>query len=556
MSDLKDSISSILKHMEIDEVYHIDDYYIDDSQIDKNTVFAQFSSINPEIIQELFKKNTRTYQNEEIIDLETFKEIWDELNKDEITQIRSNIDNSFKWDNVASEVIDTLFDQNIKKITPSDWKNKKQEILDRLLTKKILFLFDNDWGIGETSVGIKEIKEILGAENISKEKVFCALYTHTVDPGDEYSKRKIFSDSLDIEIDRFLVISKKHEKESFVSLFRTTALIPTLHSFKDSLIDNMQLISEEIKNYFTDEIDILDLEYILLDVSENEGDFETETLYRLHKNIHYKKYNSKILLDDTINKTIKKMRTIKQISKKIKVLKPKKTFEIMNNELYDTQINMINCPIKSGDIFEFNNKQYILLAQPCDLMIRKNGERAYTKYRRFVNLLEISKQDKPNTSPGLKLLKYHKEDEKYYYINFTRALKIELNLLDLCTYNIEGILKIDLKEISIVHRLNSMVSRYNKLHTYFNNLFTLIKELHNKSTLDPKQKQVLERKILVADYSDFLLNLSVDVENKIIDFGLKRAMRVNKDIAHDALLNFMNFNSRLAHEVDLDYNEN
>lgn len=555
VSNLKSSISSILEQMNINEIYHIDDCYISE-EIDKNIVLAQYNNIDSEFIKNLFEENNKDFVEDEEIDKETLRETWESLTPSTLKDLKAQIDESFKWDNVATKVIDELLGDSIKKLTPKQWEENKNTILEKLKTTKILFLFDNDWGIAKNSAGISEIKKVLEINDIPEGSIFCALYTHTVNPGDEYLNRKTFSEIHDIDINKFLVISKKHEHESFVSLLRTTALIPTLHSFKDTLIDRMQSISEEIKDYFTTKIDILDLEYILLDVSENEGDFETETLYRLHKNIHYQKFKNQISVDETINQTIKKMRKIKNISKKIKLLKPKNTFNIMHNEFYHLKINKINCPIKSGDIFEFNDKQFILLAQPCDLMIRKDGKRSYPKYKHFVNLLEISCFREENKSSGLKLLKYYKNDDKFYYINYTKALKVELDILDLCVYNEEGEVKIDLNQQEKDHRLESNILRYKKIHTKFMELFALVEGIHKIDTLNEISIKSLEKKILVSDYSDLLFNLEIDFGEKIINFGFKRVARLNKDLSQDALLNFMNFNSRLAHDVDLGYKEN
>ena len=109
MSNLNDSINSILEHMKIDEVYHIDDFYVKEDSLDKDLVFSQFSKINSLIIQDLFDKNTRTFNNDSDIDLITLKEIWEDLDENDLNLIRNDIDDSFKWDNISSEIINNLF---------------------------------------------------------------------------------------------------------------------------------------------------------------------------------------------------------------------------------------------------------------------------------------------------------------------------------------------------------------------------------------------------------------------------------------------------------------
>ena len=68
-------------------------------------------------------------------------------------------------------------------------------------------------------------------------------------------------------------------------------------------------------------------------------------------------------------------------------------WEIQHKELYEnpSYINKNHLPIELGDIFKKGSKKYILLAQPCDLMIRSNGKREPELIR--VPLIEINKDD-------------------------------------------------------------------------------------------------------------------------------------------------------------------
>ena len=82
--------------------------------------------------------------------------------------------------------------------------------------------------------------------------------------------------------------------------------------------------------------------------------------------------------------------------------------KIRHKEIYSNGelINSLHKPIENGDIFQINDEKFILVAQPCDMMVRGKGNSAGKRTAKYVTLLQIDditlidfekKSKKPNS---------------------------------------------------------------------------------------------------------------------------------------------------------------
>lgn len=536
MSSLQDSVNSILDEMGIECVYHVDDYYCEAKPVTLDNVMAQFNDLNSETLKKILVED---FTGDSEIDQAALREKWEDLTSEEKEELSISIGESFIWDKKASELVESLFSEGrIEKLSPLEWEAKKEKIYEIIKGSKVLFLFDNDWGEHRKSSGIEAISSLLKNPEIIDTNLLCGLYTHTVTPEEEYSKRMSLATEKDIDNNRFLVISKQHEEETFVSSLRTTALIPTLIQFRDNVNKNIKDATTEVENIIA-KLDIIDLEYITLDTSHKEGDWEPEILYRIHKNRHQKEFKSKLFADSSIQELIEKMRKIKFIDGP-KIRPTREIIELMKHELYDEEVNRYNCPIKSGDIFEKGDKKYILLSQPCDLMIRSDGQRRPDGFNCFTNLVEIKAQESSEPSASSKL--DYLDIASSLYVHFSKAHKVELAVLDLCTFNNTGETSIDLKVTSFNHKIAGLTKRYEEIYKKINKTYnTWILKTDGSSDV---------AKQLFTPNGKGVLNLTTDKTNKIINFGLKRIARLSKAKAQVILDEFLRHKGRPASEVD------
>lgn len=543
MSELISKAHDILGKMNIKTICHIDDFYEREKDF-KDVILAQLDKVSSPVLSEIFTKHDKECVDDLDIDKKTLISIWDDLTLTEINSLTKCLEGCVEtWDTKASSLIEVLFSTcTLIKMSPSAWEQNKAEFIKELSDNKILFLFDNDWGTGGDS-GFNQILDLINNVNIPKQNLLCGLYTHTIGTKEENKKRIELAKQYSLDKDRFLVISKQHEDSSFICSLATTALLPTLNKFRAKVFELITQATRDVEQKVK-EFDIVDLEYMILNKSKEEGDWEPKILYRIHKNKHLKEFRNIIFNNEVeIQSIINEMRAVKQYTIDNMIVPTNETKTIMQEELFDTKVNEYQCPLRLGDIFELNSKKYLLLAQPCDLSVRSTGKRANEEFRCFANLVEINNKGDNNDYK----LEYFSEES--HYINFSKAYKVSLNILDLCTYSKTGNTLIDVKITEQAHRLEGLSKRYTYIQKQVSNEFKLYKSLINHC--DKESKTALKKKIFLPMNQKIYNRLSIDVDKQTIDYGLRRISNLAIDKARDVLTEFLRHAGRAAYETDL-----
>lgn len=259
--------------------------------------------------------------------------------------------------------------------------------------------------------------------------------------------------------------------------------------------------------------------------------------------------------------TISKIREIENITTggdtpidktPIKDLRDKELFN------YGSIINTIHYPISNGDIFKVKEKEYILLTQPCNLALRKDGLRARNYNTGFlIEILNVTKDDYLKMSFAQRAICERIEDkngigENVKLAQFSTFKIIDLHVLDLCVFNTDGVcrIKISEKEPNSIIIAESWVRRYKKIHKSFEKFSNNI-DVYKK--LKTKNKTELNDLIFkTGTFKDF----DLDNENcynsrtKILEFNITRIKNYKSPHSDDLLQKFMLYLSRNAFEHD------
>jgi hypothetical protein len=119
---------------------------------------------------------------------------------------------------------------------------------------------------------------------------------------------------------------------------------------------------------------------------------------------------------------------------------------IQRLELYDdvAYLNRFHMPIEMGDIFQTSaGKEYILIAQPCDLMVRgQTGCRKQTVNEAFIAEIRPTPGKKvPGRSPVFEL-PFYSENGDPAFVDFRHFRSTRLWILDLCVFNLDGVARL------------------------------------------------------------------------------------------------------------------
>ena len=317
------------------------------------------------------------------------------------------------------------------------------------------------------------------------------------------------------------------------------------------------------------EIDPYDFDLMILVASYEEGIWEAESLLRIYQIFHkdeiLKSFLNKKNLE-AVNKNVLDARRISSVKIDGVVNNFPQVRPIRRKELYQLASSISYSPLDVGDIFRVGNqnKWFILLGQPCDLMIRSDGNRK----NKFVNLVKVSRKEKsdlekwkakyPDRLPGY--LKMHAElscffdNTKYLAIvSFDEILTVSMDMLDLAVLNENGKCEINANEDLEIpthltqgwyQRLSSIVNEYKMLHNRLSEYSKGIKAV-DEAIRDSIWKSLMPK---VALENSVLPE--IPYENGTFDFKLVRVARYRQPGASNLLKLYTAYLSRDADDVD------
>lgn len=392
----------------------------------------------------------------------------------------------------------SIFDQHssgtINRLSLAEWKAQKATWLST--NSRNLFLIDYNFEHeSESSTYGKDIVEdILNQKNLSD--IYCVLFTSEAQHGkeEEEKRNKIIREmSPDINSYNFSVLSKSiitssddegvciHFKASeFVKrIFLRKLSADMVDSISDGLIESIRELKNDLSQHSIYEVD-----HSIFTNSLSEGASEFELLHRLFSIKQHQSLNELLLKSDLLAKKLCKFRSVQSVAYENKAHKEyieriipvnNKFANLRLEEIFDKAINSIHSPLSSGDIFDFDGKLYILIEQACDLSVRGlDGKRKLTE----AILIPFEEREIKNNSTKeqvsfskkqaldkFHLLKIPNTTSKNYYclFDFSEAVTVNINWLDLCVFNKCGSLKLEYnaEPAELVHLPGWRLKHYN-----------------------------------------------------------------------------------------------
>lgn len=401
-----------------------------------------------------------------------------------IRKLKLLLNSQLETDTQVTQKIKRILPDNIsyEALSPSKWQEKKRDLLANSSdNSKILCLFDqdlrHDLGFSEKGSlsGGGLLNEIVNGEHSAH--VICGILSHTIpEIKDEIDYRKDFASNYEIvglDANKFLPLSKSRLHDNtyleFVDGIKKLALNKFIEDMKSTAIG----VLEESHNQAVGrlrELDVYAFDLMILAASRKSGvgAWEAETIIRISQIFQRDKLRELLFSDKAIefNRLVKASRPISQVE----VLQEENVYpwvrSIRRQELYESNNLTKHSPIQVGDIFEKTDangkiQKFILLTQPCDLMVRGDGARA----KDIVSLVPITvKEDKFNPEPERKrslpvdsrsywqdfwstraiLNGYEEDPTKIAVLEFKKAVWLIVDVLDLCVLNEDGASRLDL----------------------------------------------------------------------------------------------------------------
>lgn len=448
-----------------------------------------------------------------------------------------------------------------QRFSGQDWQNHATTVL---VPEKgrALVLVDRDF----KREGKSEDHGLTVIANILKESpdgVYCALLSHTVSPGDELDRWSTLAEQHGIPQDRFVVISKARlaEEQSdlagFLHLVRLAILCGPLKNLRDKVRDHLNsAISTTIADL--KHWSVFDFDEAIFGSSRKEGVWEGETLLRVMTTFTTRAARRGVLGDADIRQLINFARQASIVRIPLDELHPwknvgKMALEYQRTELYyeGAYINKNHLPLEAGDVFDRGDdrEKYILLAQPCDLMIRGAMGRAYDSESVKMVHLCVIKNEPANGIGQSYELPFWKEDGSSAFVHFPQVHMIRVSILDLCVLDVAGNVTFDRSSV-LPETLNVAWSHYvEKLQKQFDtesNRAIQLKTLFTGAASNvPKELRALAIAKVEPCCSNTGRFKSTSNENGFT-VNCRRVGRVSSALATDILRAFTRYQSRTA----------
>ncbi len=466
-------------------------------------------------------------------------------------ELRSNTTPRDKIDWSTRAALNACFGRyEFRPLSLGEWRAQQDQLVNPA-KERTLLLFDEDFSGepgGTDNTGLQLVKEVLATD--TSENIICGLLSHnyTMENVHDEWKRLCAHESLDPL--RFVLIPKEsvdRDPLGFGRLIKLTVLNGTAQKLKAEASTVLTTASESAIKLLS-ELDIYDFDQIVFCSSNIEGVWEPDTLFRVFHLFHRDEIRKLAKTDRTLNDLADGMRRISLIPMGTSAVPNAKTWFVQRLEIYEDEesLNGHLMPLELGDIFQktgASSKRFIVLGQPCELMVRTSGRRDGRVSE--VAIAEIVPwHEKIDLTCHFELRFFEKGQKYFVALKDTHIVK--LCVLDLCCFNQDGASKITVTEKCPPGVIPAWQARYQELCEVGSKLLNRYARLASLRLQSPEINVLLLR-----SSHDNIFPGSADPGNHRITYQVKRIGRLRAPRAAALLSHYFSFLGREAFDHEL-----
>lgn len=441
-----------------------------------------------------------------------------------------------------------------------EWMERRDGYLGDGKAAETLLLFDRDFSREQAGTENEGLRQI---QTVQSGKVgYCGLLSHTVPLGKEYEAWKSLSDEHGLDRDKFVVIAKDRLKREppdyygFLGMLRLTALSSRYGRVKSKAWSIFESSLAAAKSAM-ESLSVLDFDRIVFASSRDESVWEPDTLLRVFGILMRRVARSSLHEDEEILAAVGTARRVSDAPDRIGSALTEdgdssEALEMQRFEIYDAgdELNRFRTPIDLGDIFRIDGKLCMLLAQPCDLVVRKDGKRNYetNRLRRVAAVAELVRGEDTKRDNWGRLPFYEEETGKSAFVNFGKVHQLPLVVLDLCAISEDGSAAIELRADAPEGLIEPWRVRYGKLRKLFSKALTTHTELMGKELNE-------ETASLVFPGSLNTLDLGAAANGKTVRYDVRRTIRLCQPWSGALLTEFAQYHARAAFEHEFGHRD-
>ena len=435
------------------------------------------------------------------------------------------------------------------------WEERGETMLTSDAAPKTLILFDRVYSnerAGTDDEGFRLIREVQ-----AKDSGYCGLITHTVSVGEEYQAWKDLAKKNGLDRGRFVLVSKGRlntdppDYYGFLAMLRLAALggrYAEVRSMAWSIVKaSLDDVNSAIEN-----LTVLDFDRMVFASSRREGVWEPDTLFRVFGILLRREAGIRLHADATVSKAVARARRVSASPEEIadglgKQGEPLAALQMQRYELYDAgdELNAWHTPLGLGDIFRIGSagRHFIVLGQPCDLVVRSRGLRNHEDGRLgpMVSVAEITRGQEREGVVWGKLPFFEEDTGDSAFANYGRVHQVRLAVLDLCVLRQDGLAVIDMTGDCPEELIETWRKRYAKLRRHFDDALKLHRRLAEAGL-----EAVAESVGLPGASST--LKIGKAVRGETVEYKVTRVMRLRQPWSAALLTELAHYEARTAFE--------
>lgn len=466
---------------------------------------------------------------------------------------------SYAADDLAAacleEILGSLGDCDFVTLSLGQWEECRERMLTDEAAPRTLFLFDRGYGderAGTDDEGFGLIREVQKSGS-----GYCGLITHTVSVGEEYQAWETLARQNDLDRDRFVVVSKGRlntdppDYYGFLAMLRLAALGARYAQVRSMAWSIVKASLGEVKST-VDNLTVLDFDKMVFASSRREGVWEPHTLFRVFEILMRREADIRLHGDSTVSEAFARARRVSASPGEIAEAlvtqsEPSQALRMQRYEMYDAgeELNAWHTPIGLGDIFRIGSggNHYILLGQPCDLVVRSKGLRNHedSELGPMVAVAEIARGEEKKGTIWGRLPFYEESTGDSAFANYGRVHQVRLAVLDLCVFRRDGLAAIDVAGDYPDALIGTWRKRHRKLRRYFDRALKLHRKLA-VAGLGPKAES------LALPGASTTLQIGRTVCDATVKYEVTRVMRLRQPWSAALLTEFSHYEARAAFE--------
>ncbi len=541
----------------VKRVVSIDDQYANKCPVEEALALAGQASVIA--VGQVFSQYPEVQAQEDIdIRNQRIRTVWNNADTHERRRLMYSLrQRSHPEAQVPTEAIDEkmvtvlpeLFGKyELCELSLGEWLVQKDELLHHGEPVSIILIDENFEKEGRgTQEGLAVVKEVMASGG---PELICALLSHNYGSKNIHNDWRELCERENLDKSRFVLISKSLLTTDLVGFARLLKLA-ILNGAAERLKTKASQIlhdAEEAARKRLDAIDIYDFDQIVFRSSYREGVWEPDTLFRVFGLLHRDETRKLAKGNADLSAVVEEIREISQIPTESDSAPNYNTLDLERLERYEDAeyLNSHFTPIDTGDIFQKtgdSSKRYMLLAQPCDLMVRADGKRHHTIKEAL--LVEIVSGEVRETEGYAELQFLDPAKSEPSLLAFRRAQAVKLNVLDFCAFQSDGQATFTVGKACPESVIPAWKEHYQKVSTDVNTILTRFESLRGLNV------SIAEATGIVASCTnEKLLKAEIDLATKTITYNLRRIRRLRQPRAAAILSRYANFVARYAFDHD------